>query len=99
LLRDTGGFKHVDAPKRRKYAVSLAQAIDSLFDFSSNSCRPDFLTGDGFAIIALLTKNATFALHATGAVKSGLMIALQPPGEALLLICCRCSNVPFLLNL
>jgi hypothetical protein len=43
-------------------------------------------------------KNATFALHAAGAVMSGSMIALQPSGEALLLIGCRCSGVSFLVQ-
>ena len=41
-------------------------------------------------------KNATFALHAAGAVMSGLMTTLQPPREVLLLICCRCSEVSFM---
>jgi hypothetical protein len=41
-------------------------------------------------------KNATFASHATGAVMIGLVSSLQPSGEALLLICCRYSNVSFI---
>ena len=41
-------------------------------------------------------KNATFASHNTGALTIGLVSALQPSGEALLLICCRYSNVSFI---
>ena len=97
--RRRGGWPGPSPAKEMRYGFSAFGQCDvamgAITREPSRKTRSAKLpTSDAFDYCA--RKNATFALHAAGAVMSGSMMTLQPSREALLLICCRCSEVSFM---